>query len=81
MHADKDIEAYLTVLRRSPSDRALVTGASLLIAAGFLMVIYAALGIFSALSNNKLLLRLVRPLVVKFFFQQNLTSNGYELIK
>jgi len=59
MHADKDIEAYLTVLRRSPRDHALVSGASLLIAAGFLMVIFAVLGFFSIIKNNKLLLRLV----------------------
>ncbi|KAK2175020.1 hypothetical protein NP493_760g01046 [Ridgeia piscesae] len=64
MHADKDIEAYLTVLRRSPRDHALVSGASLLIAAGFLMVIFAVLGFFSIIKNNKLLLRLYIFLLV-----------------
>ncbi|KAI0208352.1 hypothetical protein LSAT2_006966 [Lamellibrachia satsuma] len=58
MHADKDIEAYLTVLRRNPRDHALVSGASLLIAAGFLMVIFAVIGFYAVAKRNKLLLRL-----------------------
>lgn len=62
MHADKDIEAYLTVLRRNPRDHALVSGASLLIAAGFLMVIFAVIGFYAVAKRNKLLLRLVSSL-------------------
>ena len=52
MYADKDVYAYLYIMRRDPDDNVMVAAPALLMTAGIIILFVFALGCFGLLKRN-----------------------------